>query len=64
MSKWHPISTAPKTGERLLLFAAGTVTIGAWCAVCVGKPGGEWRSFEREQPTHWMKLPKPPKTKP
>lgn len=59
--KWQPISTAPRDGTRLLLWAP------SWSQPNTGHPYprgwgpmyelGPWL----DQPTHWMPLPEPPR---
>lgn len=63
MTDWQLISTAPKDGTRVLVaMPSGVVTISFWAQ------DHWWSPFsgrhERQQPTHWMPLPNPPKDAP
>lgn len=53
---WQPIETAPRSGERLLLWDGFTVFEGFW--------NGMWQTAEHMQgrpwASHWMPLPEPP----
>lgn len=58
---WQPISTAPKDGTTVLLFAAK-----ARYRVVAGKWVERWSQWQSQpgswqmSPTHWMPLPAPP----
>ena len=65
MTDWRPISTAPQTGEHILLFYPDSwdlpIRIGRW------SPGGYWYAYSgpihrrlERGPTLWMPLPKLP----
>lgn len=70
--KWQPIATAPKDGTEIIIWRAcrltpqhpnpRQVTIASWRNTnhC---DSFTWRSIlgAWEKPTHWMRLPKPPK---
>jgi hypothetical protein len=71
MSKWQPIETAPKNGNRLLLCEAGWIDVGYWRVDLNGPDTGEGWTCERVQswgyeeyayckPSHWMPLPEAP----
>ncbi len=55
---WLPIETAPKSGERILIFDGDCgVTTAHW----ERGMGGEWVGYEHDhayEPSHWMPLPK------
>lgn len=59
--RWQPISTAPKDGTEILIFAedeetTGNVLVSRWRNDTI--PNG-WAGSER--PSHWLPLPLPPK---
>jgi hypothetical protein len=69
MTDWRPISTAPQTGEHILLFYPDSrdlpVRIGRWLS---DFPASRWYSYSgpihrrlERGPTHWMPLPPPPR---
>jgi hypothetical protein len=70
---WQDISTAPRDGTVVILFAAGVVCVGRYDgpsdgAVIAGTPSqyewfdlSEMRSLHNSGVTHWMPLPAPPK---
>jgi hypothetical protein len=71
MSKWQPISTAPKTGKKILLADySGYATKGdhgMWIAtghwvLDLSLIGGHWTDGVEKlyTPTNWMPLPEPP----
>ena len=65
MSKWQPISTAPKDGTRILIANAKAVATAGWeNSIWWSKCGG-WSDDDdltaAEPPTHWMPLPDVPK---
>lgn len=62
MSEWQPIETAPKNGQRILLWGLQYVMpvtgsqyfeVNGWRI----QPG---MNALKNQPTHWMPLPRPP----
>lgn len=63
MTEWNPIETAPKDGQRLLVWSEwfGTTMIAFW------QDFGGYKCWEGEnghrklKPTHWMPLPKAPR---
>jgi hypothetical protein len=58
MTQWHPISTAPRDGTRVILCNArtGVMWVGEWW-----KSGQCWTMpFASGAPTHWMPLPPRP----
>lgn len=61
-SEWQPIETAPKDGTPIIAYPhtdGGGVGLAIWSNMTTG----QWRSeYDREWPTHWMPLPKPPAT--
>jgi hypothetical protein len=62
VSEWQPIDTAPKDGDRILIFGKWDGVVSArW----IGEPHNIWLiepgSVARD-PTHWMPLPEPPNT--
>jgi hypothetical protein len=77
MSKWQPISTAPFTGQFVLLFVDNEIVIARWSREPLWWPwngrnepawighecGDDWfnQYWGRNEPTHWMPLPAPPK---
>lgn len=73
MSEWKSIKTAPKDGTYILLGGCKNgppVQIGHWGA---GRYNRSKKEYERDWahgpnvvsgPTHWMPLPKPPKSTP
>ena len=64
--EWQPISTAPKTGESILLGHGNSVWEDEWWDDELG--GSGWMKcfvggeHSGEAPTHWMPLPDPPKS--
>lgn len=61
MSEWKPIKTAPK--ERTVILAAWDY--GSWFIQPAKFFNGEWvHGWDHDpiDPTHWMPLPKPPKS--
>ena len=62
---WLPIETAPKDGTPLLLFSpsGATNTRGGLIWVSGGyRDTTGWRgNYYKEDPTHWMLLPEPPR---
>lgn len=72
MSKWKPIETAPQDGTRILVWSTiygGKVVVARYDDDRFSrKPRPYWRidaayainDSRRNQPTHWMELPKPP----
>jgi hypothetical protein len=54
---WQPIETAPKDGENIIV-SDGTYTNVGWWEFYNPEPS--WGGYILE-PTHWMKLPEPPK---
>lgn len=76
MSDWQPIETAPKDGTRVLLFINRTYgekfILGHWDDNKYSKnPRPYWTNDSQSaygivvtrenQPTHWIKIPEPPK---
>lgn len=66
--EWRPIETAPKTGEKILVYRpahdCGHIHVVGedYWGTTMFNPEGCWmRSRQDCQPTHWMPLPKPPK---
>lgn len=71
MSEWQPISTAPKDGRLVLLFAGNAMMCAAydfgddeWIYAYTdvhreGAPGLFYCSYAIN-PSHWMPLPDPP----
>lgn len=66
--EWRPIETAPKTGEKILVYRPVhdgnyiPVTGDDYWGSYEFRPQGCWmRSRSDCQPTRWMPLPKPPK---
>ena len=65
--EWLPIETAPKDRTRVLLWDGGDVFTGFWlggkwqdeCDFAFSSEGRDWAV--RENVTHWMPLPDPPK---
>lgn len=64
-NEWQPIETAPKDGTVILLAAKGLEDwiqmTGSWAVIREIDwyfVGGGWMGVN---PTHWMKLPEPPK---
>ena len=68
--EWRPIETAPKTGEKILVYRPVhdgdyiPVTGEDYWGSTMFDPEGCWmRSRSDCQPTHWRPLPEPPKEK-
>lgn len=67
MSEWKTIESAPKDGSWFLgwtpIDRIPNVGPMYWRKHSRNKNGGWWTShfLFREQPTHWMPLPEPPK---
>jgi hypothetical protein len=75
MSKWQPISTAPRDGTDILGCYAWTMADGVYRIGWIADgyldghfDGGRWvfaslgiDPEEYSAPTHWMRLPDPPK---
>jgi len=66
--EWRPIETAPKTGEKILVYRPVhdgyyiPMTGEDYWGSTMFDPEGCWmRSRQDCQPSHWMPLPKPPK---
>lgn len=65
---WQPIETAPRTGERFLMWSRdGGFFAGNWPQGCAAgewlRIRGEWRGashWRAQEATHWMPLPAPP----
>ena len=60
--KWQPIETAPKDGYDYLVYNS----VSEECFVAYRYGGvGSWYFSDRhalkDEPSHWMPLPKPPK---
>lgn len=64
---WQPIETAPKDGSCVLLYwpDIDSIATGAWYAPlgCVEHWCKDCRVTYCIDPTHWMPLPDPPKSK-
>lgn len=68
---WLPIETAPKTGERILVFVPAlenergnwdaTVDLCYWNGKAWMTPDHQCGGWEKDSPTHWMPLPGQPK---
>ena len=75
-SEWKTIGSAPKTGERVILFfSGGGMVFGRWESDRFAKnPKPYWtsdmmflngvRRTREIQPTHWMPLPTAPEETP
>jgi len=73
MNEWQPIETAPTNGRSVLLaLSSKHVTVGRWEPQQFHKTPRPYWSTERgwlfgiswdrkNQPTHWMPLPDPPR---
>lgn len=73
MSRWMPISTAPKDGSYVLLANESGVWVGHYINRFMSgfRPKNPWLSMllnhrhmpgdASRAPTHWMPLPEPPK---
>lgn len=66
--EWQPIETAPKTGEKFLVYRPAhdgdyipVVGEDYWGSNMFNPEGCWMRSRSDCPPTHWMPLPKPPK---
>lgn len=65
MSGWQPISTAPRDGTNVLLWADGEYfLVGHWSGqnefwVCPGAVSCVWNDGQHG-PTHWLPIPPPP----
>jgi hypothetical protein len=74
LATWHPISTAPKDGRRVLLYIPSLqkyVAIGEWNDDRYARTPRPFWEFEtgscprllwmrKNQPSHWSELPGPP----
>ena len=62
---WRPIETAPKDGTYVLVFSnedgvdKAYCDEGFWFRMATAEYGNEF--WEIENPTHWQRLPPPPK---
>lgn len=58
MTEWQPIETAPRAELELILLYNGKVLVGAaW-----ESGWADWfHDYVTPAPTHWMRLPPPPK---
>lgn len=75
---WQPIETAPKDGERVLLYSDGkngskqAIQTASWQQINWHRDGGFWEESHCYDDgfcvalnfTHWMPLPPPPQVKP
>lgn len=68
MSEWQPIETAPRNGEDILVWdgkGAGVVCFMRFqdgtTRWCMGTDSCGVTMFARQQLTHWMPIPEPPK---
>ena len=66
MTEWQPIETAPRDGTDIIVYRPNAkpnvhipqVGIDYWSK----RLGNVWAlSNDRQQPTYWMPLPKPPR---
>jgi len=61
--EWQPIETAPRDGTEILVYTTvdGVVSsnfrYGCWQKISIMFG----TNVKRNEPTHWMKLPNPPK---
>lgn len=73
MSEWQPIESAPKDGQKLLLWFLGEVVVGKWSSDYRWWYGNNVKWFDGQQlvtalqdgvgqggPTHWQPHPAPP----
>lgn len=59
-TEWRPISTAPKDGTRILVYAAEREGLPAFQCVAAWHTDGGWCVDELREATHWHPLLAPP----
>jgi len=60
-SGWQDISTAPKDGTLMLVWAPGVHGLPSMHALCAYHADAGFCIDELRAPTHWMPLPTPPR---
>lgn len=62
-ARWRDIKTAPKNGFPVLLYGRGRIGVGYYDPTPRLGGYGPWQWDLTYQPTHWMPLPTPPRSR-